>query len=117
MKRHDLGKKSEDLALAYLRKLRHKPVDRNVRSRIGEVDLVTLDKKTLVFTEVRAKSGLSHGSPEETIDRRKQSRIKKVAETYLYRKGWEDREVRFDVVTLVWDGEAYDLSYYKDAFR
>lgn len=117
MNRQDLGRKSEDLALLHLRRLRHRVLDRNVHFPFGELDLVTLDRRTVVFTEVRAKTSLAYGTPEETIDKAKQNRIKKAAAAYLYRKGWEDREVRFDVVAMVWRGQEPEISYYKDAFR
>lgn len=117
MTRQKLGQKSEDLAVQYLRRLSHKILDRNIHSHLGEVDIVSLDRKTVVFTEVRAKSHVQYGLPEETIDEQKQWRIKRTAETYLYRRNLLEREVRFDVITLLWTEKEYSLNYYKDAFR
>jgi putative endonuclease len=80
----------------------------------AELDLVAQDDDTIVFVEVRGRSDDHHGHPLETIDARKQARVRRAATAWLIREGlWERVPVRFDVVALV--GED-DPLWLRDAF-
>jgi putative endonuclease len=93
------GKEGEDKAVAALEKAGMRIVDRNVRSRCGEVDIVALDDKTLVFVEVKAYKIFGLESLQYSIDRRKQRRIIETARDFLYKHPeFEEAGIRFDVV-------------------
>ncbi|MBI3829454.1 MAG: YraN family protein [Planctomycetes bacterium] len=99
---HKLGPKGEEYALGMLRKRGHRLLQRNFRCPPGEIDLITWHRKTLVFTEVRARSERAPANPVETVTPEKQTRIVRAARWYLAR--WcgkkEPPAFRFDIVWL-----------------
>ena len=84
----------------------------NYRSRWGEIDLVMLDKKTLVFVEVRYRSVTDYGGALQSIDKYKQQRIKKTALCYLQQHKYRDACMRFDVIAA----SGTKLNWIKNAF-
>jgi putative endonuclease len=97
------GKLGEQLAKEYLTTLGYVVVNENWRCRSGEVDLIALDGKVLVFVEVRTQrgNGFSYGTPQESVHSRKQQQVRKLASIYLSMQGITDREVRFDMISVV----------------
>ena len=75
----ETGRRGEDLAASYLSRLGFEIVERNYRSRWGEIDIICRRGNLMVFVEVRSKSTERFGSPEETVNRTKVSRIRKTA--------------------------------------
>ena len=69
----------------------------------GEVDLIALDRSTVVFVEVKTRTQPGFGSPLEAVDRRKQRQIQRAAQQYLTENRLHDRDARFDVVGVWWD--------------
>ncbi|MBI4801888.1 MAG: YraN family protein [Elusimicrobia bacterium] len=95
---NSLGKACEDKAALYLRSRGYKIVERGWSSPMGEIDIIALDGRTLVFVEVRARSSAAYGTPAETVGRAKQARIIKTALAYLKAKGLKSETLRFDVI-------------------
>ena len=98
-----LGGKGETLAADLLRKNGYQILHRNIRSKFGEIDLVARNGKTLCFVEVKARSGLMFGFPEEGVSRQKQWRLSRLASWYLQRYRLLETPVRFDVVSILFD--------------
>ncbi len=96
------GSAAEDRALAYLQSQGLVLVERNVRSRRGEIDLVMRDGSVLVFVEVRFRRSASHGGAAASIGATKQARMWHTAELYLQRRRLP-AACRFDAVCI--DGE------------
>jgi putative endonuclease len=90
------------------------PVERNVRFRGGEIDLVMRDGAQWVFVEVRARRDARFGGAAASVDRRKQQRLVLAAQLYLLRRfgqrAWP--ACRFDVVAF----EGGEPSWIRDAF-
>lgn len=80
---YNKGKNGEEMAREFLVKKGFELVEMNYENKIGEIDLIMVDKDWLVFVEVKLKIGDKFGTPEEMINRRKLSQIKRVAESYL----------------------------------
>lgn len=99
------GPIGETIAAVYLRRLGYRVVDRNVRTRRGEIDLVARHGEELVFVEVKSWRRLPADGLEHAIDRRKQRRMVSVARAYLTRNSFRYAALRqrFDVI-LVRDG-------------
>ena len=106
------GRSAEDAALARLKQSGLVLLERNYRARRGEIDLVMRDGDTLVFVEVRYRSGAGYGTAVETVDRRKRARLIAAAQSYLQQNRWR-RACRFDVVAL----QGARLDWLRDAFR
>ena len=98
-----LGRYGEDVAALHLRAAGMQVLSRNWRCREGELDLVAREADgTLVFVEVKTRSGSGYGAPSEAVDRRKSAKVRQVACRWLV----EHRpagagDLRFDVVSIV----------------
>jgi putative endonuclease len=98
--RINLGKKGEGLAVSYLKKQDYKIIERNYRTKLGEIDIIADCKGCTCFVEVRAKNSPAFGLPEETILKKKQRQISKAALAYIKKFKLEDKSCRFDVVCI-----------------
>jgi len=96
----DVGRKGESLAKEYLQKKGYKIVEQNYRTRYAEIDLVAQKGGVLVLVEVRTKIGEQFGSPEESLNWRKRTRLKKNALAYTSSKRWT-KLYRIDAVCIV----------------
>jgi putative endonuclease len=82
MRQQNLGKLGEDLAVRHLKRNRYRIVERNFRSKFGEIDIVALENGDLVFVEVKTRWSQSFGPPEEAITPWKIRRIIKAAQYF-----------------------------------
>jgi putative endonuclease len=99
----ETGRQAEDRALAYLLRQGLVLIERNARSRRGEIDLVMRDAGTLVFVEVRQRRHRRFGGAAASIVATKQARLWRAAEVYLLRFA-HPPPCRFDAICI--DGEA-----------
>lgn len=90
------------MAARYLETMGYTIVECNWRCRLGEVDIVAEDDGVLVFVEVRTRTGNGFGTPQESVDRRKQARLRRVAQMYVQAQGKHNRPLRLDVVAIEW---------------
>ncbi len=115
--RDDLGRRGEDAAARYLADLGYRIVGRRERVLRGDIDIVALDGRTVVFVEVRSRSDTSHGHPAETVGSAKQRRIADLALAYIRRHRLEDCSVRIDVVAVTFGaGRRPVVEHYQNAF-
>lgn len=116
-RRKSLGRLGEDLACEYLERNGFMIVERNYRTRRGEIDIIARRENCEVFVEVKARRTGDYGEPEEAVTGTKVRRIRAVASEYLGEKGL-GTDVRFDVVSVLIDGESNlkDLRHITDAF-
>ncbi len=98
--RRRLGQEGESAAEEYLRHKGYRIVARNLRSPVGELDLVAEDGQVLVFVEVKARRTDAFGGAIHAVHRRKQEKLIRLAVQYLARHHIKDRLCRFDVVLL-----------------
>ncbi len=116
-----LGRMGEDLAAAYLQKKGYRLLERNYRCRLGEIDIIAVDGDILVFIEVRCRSSVQFGFPQESVRRFKQARVRKIAQYYLQGAGArlaKAGRMRFDVLALLFnrDNELYRIEHIQNAF-
>lgn len=102
--RASLGRRGEDLAVEHLRARGYRILDRNVRTRFGELDIVAMDGQCIVFVEVRTvrSGGIL---PEESITPEKQRRVAALAQRYLQEHGKDAVDWRADVVAIEMGGD------------
>ena len=104
--RRTTGIKGEDEAARFLARSGYAILDRNVRTRAGEIDLVAKEGKTLVFVEVKTRRDLVEGDPPQAgVNTRKQNRLGKLAHGYLKLKRIRQTPCRFDVVSVILNEE------------
>jgi putative endonuclease len=101
----ELGRLGEDTANKYLLRNGYTVLEKNFRTRFGEIDIIARDGKYLVFIEVKARNGTKYGYPREAVDKYKQVKIIHMAEIYILRKKLNDIPVRFDVVEVIVEKE------------
>ncbi len=122
LNKRQTGTRGETLALRYLMGKGYALIERNYRTRHGEIDLVVCRDRTLGLVEVTLWLGTGFGDPLEAVTRRKQARIRYTAERYLAGKGagfiGGFEEVRFDVVgiLLLGAGKKPEIRHVEDAF-
>lgn len=114
--RLDLGRRGEALAEQHLRTAGYEILDRNVRTRYGEIDLVARDGACIVFVEVRTRR-LGSFTPEESVGRRKQRQLVSLGTRYLQDRGLVGQDWRADVVAIEVDlrGRVLRLEHYVNA--
>jgi len=97
-----LGQQGEAAAARYLRRRGYHVVARGVRSALGELDLVAVDGRTVVFVEVKTRRSTDHGHPADAVTPEKQRRLTRLALAYLKRHGLLEAAARFDVIAVIW---------------
>ncbi|MGV8880469.1 MAG: YraN family protein [Sphingobacteriaceae bacterium] len=112
----DLGQKGEQLAKVFLEKMGHEILEENWTYRKAEVDLITYITRTIIFVEVKTRSGSAYGEPEAFVDTRKQRLLSDAADQYILLMNHEG-EVRFDIISILFDKHgAHTLKHIEDAF-
>ncbi|MDR2876601.1 MAG: YraN family protein [Chromatiales bacterium] len=113
----EAGKLAEEAGLAYLQARGLHLLECNFRCRAGEIDIVMRESETLVFVEVRYRRSDYFGGPAASVAARKQQRLIKAAEYYLYTHPAMHRlAARFDVIA-VRPGTPLHIEWIADAFR
>lgn len=95
------GVKGEQRAVEYLLAEGYNVLDRNVEyARRGEIDIVCERRGVLVFVEVKSRSSNDYGEAVEAVDRAKRRKLLRAAEAYLSERDINDKDIRFDVITV-----------------
>lgn len=111
--RRQTGEEYERKAADYLCAHGMKILEKNYRSRNGEIDLIGQDGEYLVFAEVKYRKSRRNGDPSEAVTKSKRQRIRQTARFYLYSHRYgEDTPCRFDVVSILDD----EICWIRDAF-
>jgi putative endonuclease len=105
------GRKGEDLALEYLEKNGFVIIEKNFRSRFGEIDLIVKDGQTIVFVEVKYRLSENYGSPKEAVTNEKIKKIIRTAQYFITKNNFNSL-YRFDVVSIYKD----KIEHIKNAF-
>lgn len=119
MRPKTLGMKGEDSAARYLRKRGFSIVARRERDKTGEIDLIAVEDRTVVFVEVKTRSSHHAGHPSESVHEDKQRRMTRLALAYLHRHDLLECAVRFDVVAVTWPESKRHpvIQHYRNAFE
>lgn len=114
---NDFGVKGELIAKSFLEENGYEILDQNWCYRKAEVDLIAYKEKTIIFIEVKARSGNYFGEPEEFVDDKKQQLLSEAAEEYVYIMNHKG-EIRFDIIAILFSKnfEQYKLKHIEDAF-
>lgn len=118
MARHnDDGRKGEALAKDLLEEKGYEILDENWVFGKAEVDLIAYQNRTIIFVEVKARSGNYFGEPEEFVDDKKQKLLTEAAEEYIFLMDHKG-EMRFDIISILFKKgfEKYEIKHIEDAF-
>jgi putative endonuclease len=110
------GEAGEDAAVAHLSSHGYAILDRNFKTRMGEIDIVAREQDTTVFVEVKRREASAHGTAAELVSASKMRRVVSAARIYAARHGLTEGLIRFDVIAIdVIDGHE-QLRHHKGAF-
>jgi len=108
------GDKGEMLALKDLRRHGMRLMEKNYRAGRKEIDLIMRDGDTIVFVEVKARRSFDYGTPAEAVTAVKQRNIMQAALSYMQQNGYDEYQMRFDVVEI--DLNDMSVNHIRDAF-
>ena len=99
-----LGREGEQAAADYLTERGFRILDRNWRCTDGEIDIVAVERHSLVVCEVKTRSGTRYGTPLEAVGRAKRNRLRRLAVLWLNAHGVRFDQIRIDVLGLLYEG-------------
>ena len=114
MNKEKLGKIGEDKAKAYLQKLGYFILARNFKSTYGEIDIIAIDKKEIVFVEVKTRASYLYGEAREAVHNIKRKHMKKTATYFICKNKLEDRFIRFDVIEVYLKNNSFFIKHIKN---
>lgn len=110
-----LGTLGEDEAAAFLLKQGYTILQRNYRYQKAEVDILARKEDILAVVEVKTRSTLDFGSPQDFVKPKQIKRLVTAVDAYILANNL-DVEVRFDIIALVKTAKGFDLEHLQDAF-
>lgn len=110
-----LGAAGERRAVWFYRLRGYRILGRNVRLAAGEIDLVAKRGRTIAIVEVKTRQSLAAGEGFAAVDQRKRERLVRLGSQYVVQR--TGIQLRYDVLSLFWDGRRFVVSHYPDAFR
>lgn len=114
--KQEIGSYGEELAVKHLVKKGYKILTRNWRFQKGEIDIIALDKEWLVFVEVKTRSTIDFGNPEEFISTRQQKMIVNTAHQFIVDNDRQE-ESRFDAIGIViQNNKVVQIDHIEEAF-
>lgn len=114
-KHNELGKKGEQLAVDFLVKNNYDIVERNYRYLKAEVDIIAQKGDTLAIVEVKTRSTVDFGNPQDFVKPKQIKNLVKAVDAYV-NVNELDVEVRFDIIAIVKEGNQYKIEHLEDAF-
>ena len=113
---NDLGKEGERIAKKYFEKEGYEILDENWEFGKAEVDLIVYKSGIIVFVEVKTRSSIGFGNPEDFVDTAKQKQMEIASTEYIELMNHQN-DVRFDVVAILFNKDkTYNLKHIEDAF-
>lgn len=112
-----LGAWGEEHAAGFLRKQGMKILHRNLRTPVGEIDIVARHRKLLVFVEVKTRQSKSYGHPQEAVGAHKQRQIIRAAQWYLTEHPAGKLQPRFDVIAVLKTDGQVQVEHIANAFE
>jgi putative endonuclease len=109
------GTEGEQAAADFLVAKGFEIVQRNYRHKRSEIDLIVKRDNWLIFVEVKLRSSVTFGHPEEFVDLKKERKILEGAAHYLHESNW-DGNVRYDIVAINSNQREIEILHIEDAF-
>lgn len=111
----DTGKKGEIIAKNHLMGHGYRIVETNWHFGHLEIDIIAQKEETIIFCEVKTRSSSRMGEPETFVSRQKQQFLIRAAHHYVIKKNI-DKEVRFDIISILLQGEKPSVKHIQEAF-
>lgn len=117
MKRH-IGLIGEELAANHIKNEGYNILERNYRTKLGELDIIARDQNIIIFIEVKTRTSGAYGMPSEAVNYKKQQTIRKLSQQYIRHKKLDNSclDYRFDVIEVKLVGRKYKIDHMENAF-
>ena len=112
-----VGQTGEILARDFLIIRRYQILDQNYRCSLGEIDLIACKKKTISFIEVKTRTSQNFGHPENSVTKRKQTKLARLALAYLQKKRLKNVPCNFGVISILLKDETPEINFFENAFN
>lgn len=112
-KSHTVGKMGENVATEYLIKNGYKIIERNFYCKTGEIDIIALKDKYLVFIEVKTRTNTNYGTPSEAVTKKKLLKLYRTARFYVYTRNLKNQYIRFDAIEVYINNVGYKINHIK----
>ena len=116
---NELGKKGEELSVEHLQQNGYEILDRNWVFQKAEIDIIAKKENILAIVEVKTRSSLDFGSPQDFVKPKKIQLLIKAVNAYINDREKdfeEDLEIRFDIIGIHKNGESFAIEHLTDAF-
>lgn len=113
-KHNETGFEGEQKAIDFLVRAGYSVKEKNYRFRRAEIDVIVEKDDTLIFVEVKTRSGKAFGEPEDFVDERKRELIIEAADQYIYETNWQGG-IRFDIISITVNPNT-EVYHIEDAF-
>jgi len=107
LSKKQLGDLGEDISEIFLVKKGYSILKRNYRCRLGEIDLIAKDKNKIIFFEVKTRTNLNFGYPEESVNILKVLKLKKLAIFFAVSENMQNFDMQFDVISINLSGTCF----------
>lgn len=114
MDRQTFGKLGERIAADYLRNRGYEIIGKNFRTRYGEIDIIARHGRTLVFIEVKSRSSVKFGTPEESITLDKRNKLRLMSAYFLSKNKLQHEPHRIDAIGIIFEGSKARLRHHKN---
>jgi putative endonuclease len=112
---NELGKFGEELALDFLQKNGYNILETNWTFQKAEIDIIALKENSLVVVEVKTRSSIEYGLPQDFVKPKKIQLLVKAVNEYIVSNDL-DVEVRFDIIAIYKEDKTYKIEHIEDAF-
>lgn len=115
-KNREIGITGENLACNFLLDKGYFILERNFRTKSGEIDIIARNNNIIIFVEVKTRSNNNYGFPYESVNYRKQQKIIRVAQNYINFKRLHDNQFRFDIIEVFFKMGNNKINHIRNAF-
>ncbi|CAM1351666.1 YraN family protein [Tenacibaculum crassostreae] len=112
---NELGKKGEELAIDYLLNNGYSIVEKNYRFKKAEVDIIAKKGGVLIAVEVKTRSSIYYGNPQEFVNPKKIQLLVLAIDNYVNENDL-DVEIRFDIIAVIKEQNSFKIEHIEDAF-
>jgi len=112
---NELGKKGEQLAVDFLIKHNYDILERNYRFQKAEVDIIAQKDDVLAIVEVKTRSSIDFGNPQDFVKPKQIKNLVKAVDEYVNENNL-DIEVRFDIIAIIKKGKGFEIEHLENAF-
>ncbi|CAH2212969.1 YraN family protein [Tepidibacter aestuarii] len=114
MNNKEKGRLGEKIACNYLIKNNFHILEKNYRTKIGEIDLIAYKENKILFVEVKSRKSINYGYPSEAVNYKKQRKIISTAKQYIMYKNIKNMDIGFDVIEVYLSDN--DINHIENAF-